>query len=288
MSNLFRFAMKFGPRLSILGAAVALAAGFAVCEEMTARAMDSRPSGSSDSSAASQLFDLLNQERIQQNLPALAPDEHLAEAARKHSQTMVQEHKLAHQLPGEGVLTQRLAAAHVHFEAVAENVAYSGSVDDAHVEFMHSPGHRANILSADYNAVGIGIAQAGNGRLYITEDFAHRVPEYSPDGVEKVILDEMNHLRAQHRIPPLQLMHVPMLRHEACRDEVNAHSLGYTLSSVGWVVVFTGADPAELPSDMKKVSLNRESVSVALGACFPTDTPGGYAMYKVVAVFFRK
>src|SRR5438552_3036284 len=108
--------------------------------------------------AEQRLFDLLNSERIQQKLPALSLDQDLVEAARKHSEAMAKGKRLAHQMPGEASLNPRIAAAGARFDAVAENVAHSGSVEDAHVELLHSAGHRANILSREYDAVGIGIA----------------------------------------------------------------------------------------------------------------------------------
>jgi len=225
---------------------------------------------SSGPAAEQRLFDLLNSERIQQKLPALSLDQDLVEAARKHSEAMAKGKRLAHQMPGEASLNPRVAAAGVRFDAVAENVAHSGSVEDAHVEFMHSAGHRANILSREYDAVGIGIAAVG-GHLYVTEVF-----------------EAVNHIRSDHRLFPLQRTPLPMLRHEACRNEVNAHSIAESLSSARWVVVFTGGDPTDLPSDMRKVAQNHEAASVALGACFPSEVPGNYAMFKVIAVFFRK
>src|SRR5437763_1731056 len=234
------------------------------------------------------LLDLLNSERTQQKLPTLAFDEHLIEAARKHSEAMARGKRLAHQMPGEASLNPRVAAAGARFDAVAENVAHSGSIEDAHVEFMHSPGHRANILSREYDAVGIGIAAADNGHLYITEDFVHRVPTLAPEALEDKVFEAVNRIRGDHHLSPLQRTPLPMLRHEACRNEVNAHSIAESLSFARWVVVFTGGDPSDLPSEMRKVSQNRGAASVAVGACFPSEVPGNYAMFKVIAVFFRK
>jgi len=233
------------------------------------------------------LLTLLNQERQSQKLPALALDEQLAAAARQHSQAMAQAHKLGHTMPGEPVLNQRLALSGAHFDSTGENVAQSDTVENAHIEFMHSQGHRANILSADFNVVGIGTASAGTV-LYVTEDFVHRVPDYTPETLEATLLSEMNRLRAQKRIPPLQSVSISMLRHEACREEVHAHSLGNNFAGAGWVVVFTGADAADLPAELRKVALNREAASVALGSCFPPAVPGNYALYRVVAIFFHK
>jgi hypothetical protein len=242
----------------------------------------------SGAAAEHRLLDLLNGARTQQKLPALLLDEHLVEAARRHSQAMAKGNRLAHQMPGEAGLNPRVAAAGARFDAVAENVAHSGSVEDAHDEFMRSAGHRANILNREYDAVGIGIAAADNGHLYVTEDFIHRVTALTPEAVEAKVFEAANRIRSDRHLLPLQLTPLPMLRHEACRNEVNAHSIAESLSLARWVVVFTGGDPADLPGDMRKVTQNREAASLALGACFPSEVPGNYAMFKVIAVFFRK
>jgi len=55
---------------------------------------------------------------------------------------------------------------------LGENIA-EGQRDPAAVmqAWANSPGHRAAMLDPDYTAVGIGVAQRGDGRLYWTQDF---------------------------------------------------------------------------------------------------------------------
>ena len=43
---------------------------------------------------------------------------------------------------------------------------------------MKSPGHRANILHQDYNAIGISIVERDH-TLFITQDFAHTLASYT-------------------------------------------------------------------------------------------------------------
>ena len=47
------------------------------------------------------------------------------------------------------------------WSAIGENVGYAGSVDQAHLAYMASSGHRNNILG-NYNRVGIGSVRAGS------------------------------------------------------------------------------------------------------------------------------
>ena len=40
--------------------------------------------------------------------------------------------------------------------------------------WMHSPGHRANILNPDYTLMGIGARKGHNGRWYVAQVFGHK------------------------------------------------------------------------------------------------------------------
>lgn len=63
-----------------------------------------------------------------------------------------------------------------HRHAAAENIAYGGgSMSPSQVVqmWMHSPGHRRNLLNPRYKALGVGTwRSASTGRLYVTQDFA--------------------------------------------------------------------------------------------------------------------
>ncbi|MGN6333977.1 MAG: CAP domain-containing protein [Motilibacteraceae bacterium] len=56
--------------------------------------------------------------------------------------------------------------------AAGENVGWTTASADAMVRmWMSSPGHRANILSAKYHRLGLGVARTSTGRWYATQDF---------------------------------------------------------------------------------------------------------------------
>lgn len=239
-------------------------------------------------SAQSEILRLLNQARAEHGLAALIFDSNLTAAAQKHTELMVQQRELSHQFSGEPALVNRLAAAGVHLDSAAENVAESDSAQDAHTEWMLSPGHRANILNGAYNAVGIGIVPAGDARYFFTEDFAHRVPVFTAEQLGAKILGELNQLRSQSNLPALQAVPISMLQHESCREDVNARGIGQAYASAGWVVVFSASDPDYLAPDMKKIAGKSEARSVAIGACYPENEIGSFALFRVVAVFFRK
>jgi len=62
-----------------------------------------------------------------------------------------------------------------HRHTVGENIAYgTGTLTARQVVrlWMHSPGHRANILDRDFTAIGIAAwRSADTGRTYVTQDF---------------------------------------------------------------------------------------------------------------------
>src|SRR5215470_11101716 len=91
------------------------------------------------------LFNLVNQERAKAGLPALEWDSHLAETARAHTKLQANQKTLSHQLPGELVLSDRVAASGLRFDIAAENVAEGDNIEQIHQGLMDSPKHRSNI-----------------------------------------------------------------------------------------------------------------------------------------------
>jgi uncharacterized protein YkwD len=59
-----------------------------------------------------------------------------------------------------------------HTSYAGENIAYGYSTPRALVSaWMHSPGHRANILSRHFHRIGVSGWRATNGVTYATQDF---------------------------------------------------------------------------------------------------------------------
>ena len=90
---------------------------------------------------------------------------------------------LSHQFPGEPTLEERLRALSLLFTEAAENVGLNSELSDVNNMFLRSPGHRANMLNAVYDAVGIGVVQRGR-YFWVTEDFAKLTPSLSAEQAE--------------------------------------------------------------------------------------------------------
>lgn len=106
----------------------------------------------------------------------LRMDESLRTAARMHSADMVEGGYFDHDSPDGRTPGQRMRDAGYNTDrGWAENIARGyPTVEAVMAGWMGSDGHRANILNCKMKALGVGVARAGNGRLYWTQDFGGR------------------------------------------------------------------------------------------------------------------
>ena len=128
---------------------------------------------------------LLNAQRARHGLGALRLNSDLSTAARRHSRAMVSKRFFSHTSPDGTTFLDRIKATGYLSGArswnVGENIAYgSGSLSTPRSitrAWMHSAGHRANILSSEFRSIGIGVASGtpvgSNGGTYTT-DFGRR------------------------------------------------------------------------------------------------------------------
>lgn len=124
------------------------------------------------------VFDLVNNERIQAGLPALVWLDRVAAVSRYHSTNMASNNFFSHVDPQgrrSGKRADQLGVS--DWKQIGENIAWiSGSDPAARVvrSWMQSPGHRENIMAANYRESGIGLAIAADGKYYFTQVFIRR------------------------------------------------------------------------------------------------------------------
>jgi hypothetical protein len=128
----------------------------------------------STSVAEQYLLAAANQERAALGLPPVHRDPKLAAAALNHARAMAAHETISHQFAGEPELSARGAAAGLHFSVISENVGEAPSATQIHDMWMHSTGHRTNLLDPAVDAAGISVIARG-GELYAVEDFAKTV-----------------------------------------------------------------------------------------------------------------
>ncbi|MFI9584325.1 CAP domain-containing protein [Streptomyces sp. NPDC052236] len=122
--------------------------------------------------AVSEVLSRTNAERSAARLPPLAHDPRLAAAAQAYSTDMATRGFYSHTSPEGLEPWDRARAAGCTHRGIGENIA-CGQRSPAEVVqgWMNSPGHRANILKADFTHLGIGFAGGGPAGTYWTQLF---------------------------------------------------------------------------------------------------------------------
>lgn len=125
-----------------------------------------------NSSLETQMIELINQERSKAGQGQLNYDFILQEVARSHSIDMFKRGYFSHYSPDGDSVANRAEKMGVKYLVIGENLAYAPSLKLAHEGLMSSPGHRSNILSSDFNKIGIGIIDGNVYGLMITQVFS--------------------------------------------------------------------------------------------------------------------
>ena len=130
---------------------------------------------------------LVNQERTSRGEAALQPNAHLQQAAQAHTESMAFGDYFEHDGPGGDTPLSRMVAAgyissrNVGYE-VGENIGWGtlslGTPRAIVAAWMASPGHRANILDANFRDTAVGVSShvpsslsgGQSGGIY-TQDF---------------------------------------------------------------------------------------------------------------------
>ena len=132
---------------------------------------------------------LLNKQRRAHGLRTLRENGKLRSAAANYSRLMVKLGFFDHTSPTGSTMQSRITATHYLDGAgswsIGENIAYGtgpyGTPRSIVRGWMHSPGHRANILNGTFRDIGIGVATGApirrgataRGGTYTT-DFGYR------------------------------------------------------------------------------------------------------------------
>jgi uncharacterized protein YkwD len=135
------------------------------------------PKATGLTSAESQVLALVNKERASAGCGALRSNAVLVAVARAHSTDMAVHRYFDHNSQDGRSPFDRMRAAGYKGGLMGENIAAGQATPAAVMDaWMHSPGHRANILNCGYKVVGIGVhTLAGSPyRIYWTQDFGDR------------------------------------------------------------------------------------------------------------------
>jgi uncharacterized protein YkwD len=122
-----------------------------------------------------QCLDEINYQRRAGGVAPLGFSEELLEVARYYSRRMAEEGFFAHEDPEGRTVRQRVNEAGIRWRTLGENLAYSkgytNPVAASLSGWMHSPGHRKNILDRTFNQTAVGAWISPDGTVYFTEIF---------------------------------------------------------------------------------------------------------------------
>ena len=126
----------------------------------------SNPSDSSgQNNYAQEVLKLVNEERAKEGRTPLALDQKLCEAASVRAGEIVSQ--FSHTRPDGTSCFTILQQNNISYRTCGENIA-AGQITPAAVmdSWMHSEGHRANIMSSDFGKLGVGFVKSSQGYQY--------------------------------------------------------------------------------------------------------------------------
>lgn len=218
------------------------------------------------------LLDAANRERLALHLQPLRWDAILASAARQHAIVMTREHDLSHQYPGEPPLDQRAAEAGARFDAIAENIAVGPNAEEIHDGWMHSPGHRKNILNPGVTAVGIAVVRGRDG-LYAVQDFSRLIPDLSVAQQE------------QKTIALLSSFGLQSIESTSDARKTCAAANGFSGGRPVEIFRYETADLSKLPDEVNKALRAKPFRRAEVGAC-AASAAAGFVRFRFAVVFY--
>lgn len=125
-----------------------------------------------DETTETEMIDLVNSERRKNGLNTLKFDSNLRFIGREHSKDMFERGYFSHYSPEGKDVADRAEKLDIDYLVIGENLAYAPNLAVAHRGLMNSPGHRANILSPEFNKIGIGVIDGGVYGMMFTQVFS--------------------------------------------------------------------------------------------------------------------
>lgn len=268
--NMGSFARQLFLVLTIVGSTVSLASAQYGAYPQESTAPDLR-------AASEQIFALANQARAQAGVGRLQWDPALAEAALAHCRRMAEEGPIAHRYGGEKDMTGRAAVAGAHFSVIEENVAVGTSTGTIHEAWMHSPGHRANLLSPEVDHVGIAVV-AARGVLYAVADYSREVEQFSDAQVEARVA-------ALIRVSGVAILRDPALARQACTtNEGLPHPQDG--ATPGFAMRWQSGDLDHLPQALVEKLASGNYRQAAIGSCPAQISQGSFSGYRVAVLLY--
>jgi uncharacterized protein YkwD len=214
-----------------------------------------------------------NEARSNQGLPPVRLDPVLTEASALHAREMADHAAISHQFNGEPELATRGANAGAHFSLISENVGEAPTSVIIHDLWMHSPGHRANLLDPNVDSIGIAIVTRDN-QLYAVEDFASTVRTLTLNQQESAVAGVLSK-------SGMKIAETTDDARQTCMM-----STGYAGSRQPWYIMrYTAASLNEIPNQLKSRLTSGKYHQAIVGACPATRKTPFTAYYIAVLLY---
>ena len=124
------------------------------------------------SANAQEVIKLVNKERNAAGLSALTENSRLSEAAQAKAEDMMKNGYFSHTSPTYGSPFEMMKTFGITYKSAGENIAKGQKTPAAVMNgWMNSSGHRANILNASYEQIGVGFCKDSSGVTYWVQMF---------------------------------------------------------------------------------------------------------------------
>lgn len=214
-----------------------------------------------------------NLERANHGLRPVRLDSTLTQASAFHARQMAEHEDISHRFDKEPELAERGADAGARFSLITENVGEAPTSVIIHNLWMQSPGHRANLLDPDVDAIGVAVIMRG-GELYAVEDFANTV-------------ETLSFAEQEHTVANL-ITQAGVEIADATEDarQTCAMSTGYAGSrQPRYIVRYTAASLDQIPNQLKGRLSSGKYHQAVVGAC-TVDRKSSFTAYNIAVLLY--
>lgn len=219
---------------------------------------------------------LANQARAAAGVGKLQWDPALAQAALAHCRRMVVEGAIEHRYPGEQDVGERASYAGAHFSVIEENIAIGPSAAGVHDEWMHSQGHRENLLSPQVDRIGVAVISA-RGVLYAVADYSRAVQNLSDAQIEAKVAELI-------RSSSVAITRDPGPARQACAMDSGVPR--NTVPMPRFIMRWTSADLNQLPPQLVQKLKTGQYKQAAVGSCSAESGQGAFSSYRLAVLLY--
>jgi hypothetical protein len=190
---------------------------------------------------------------------------------------MAAEGPISHQYAGEPEVSTRASQAGAHFSLIEENVAIGPTAAAIHNEWMHSAGHRANLLNPEVDRVGVALV-ASRGVLYAVADYERAVPVLAQTQVEATVAGLLQG-------SGVKVVGDTTVARGACVMDRGLPSLKAG-PQPRFVMRWQDADLSHLPRVLVDRLATGRFRQAAVGSCSPQGQEGAFTAYRIAVLLY--